>query len=188
MRLDAAGIAVDCAEFQSTHPVWDATGIPTDHQGHVYFNPRIPYGMRPVRRLLSDLPRNFNPRIPYGMRRLHTIRQNLKHLFQSTHPVWDATALPYCPSLVSIFQSTHPVWDATDQQEHTAAQQTISIHASRMGCDLAADWTRPAIRDFNPRIPYGMRLRHRRGHRRKEGISIHASRMGCDCENGHCIP
>ena len=36
--------------------------------------------------------------------------------------------------------------------------------------------------DFNPRIPYGMRLGQRRRKSRYAGISIHASRMGCDLQ------
>ena len=35
----------------------------------------------------------------------------------------------------------------------------ISIHASRMGCDRSVDGTGIAVPDFNPRIPYGMRLK-----------------------------
>ena len=78
--------------FQSTHPVWDAThlrqlglaippiSIHASRMGcdstrtircvpWLNFNPRIPYGMRPVqRRGLPPRSRNFNPRIPYGMR------------------------------------------------------------------------------------------------------------------------
>ena len=65
--------------------------------------------------LPSVLLLNFNPRIPYGMRlvsRIYIIKQDL---FQSTHPVWDATRSPR----VGV---------------HLAF---ISIHASRMGCDVA---------------------------------------------------
>ena len=57
--------------FQSTHPVWDATSLQSKSPTKgTYFNPRIPYGMRPV--ILPIILRfsYFNPRIPYGMRRL----------------------------------------------------------------------------------------------------------------------
>ena len=77
----------------------------------------------------------FNPRIPYGMRQA----------------VYDTIA-DFC-----AFQSTHPVWDATTPRGSTTAARPISIHASRMGCDLRA-------------VDCAVR-RH---------ISIHASRMGCD--------
>ena len=156
---DALPIEFDFDPFQSTHPVWDATFTHSPASGdHNYFNPRIPYGMRPVGRTL--------------------IFQAL--LFQSTHPVWDATRPSCLHDSSQQFQSTHPVWDATQLME------VIKM----------------TLRDFNPRIPYGMRLPDIHtvhaplpfqsthpvwdatavttpvNHVIK--ISIHASRMGCD--------
>ena len=100
-----------------------------------YFNPRIPYGMRLTRRNSPNCSTYFNPRIPYGMRR----------------------ASMHVPVHVLEFQSTHPVWDATTPPAVVCWMLTISIHASRMGCDPRhVDGTRLCA-DFNPRIPYGMR-------------------------------
>ena len=59
-----------------------------------------------------------------------------------------------------IFQSTHPVWDATPFGSGVARDDGISIHASRMGCDLREQLDNLA-----------------------KDISIHASRMGCDLSN-----
>ena len=133
---------------------------------HEYFNPRIPYGMRPRQEGMRPASRYFNPRIPYGMR-----------------PTPAPTGL-----LRSRFQSTHPVWDATFTNFALKSNEQISIHASRMGCDTL-DIARRAVtyRDFNPRIPYGMRPKHKT---RKHGwtpISIHASRMGCDRADGRPV-
>ena len=153
-----------------------------------YFNPRIPYGMRPLEMFSRSRTCNFNPRIPYGMRLGRNSDYSWTDAFQSTHPVWDATCrtfglelfswhfnprIPYgmrrgvsgVSSPLNGFQSTHPVWDATSVQCLRWHWIGISIHASRMGCDV-----RRVLRGTRP------------------GISIHASRMGCDCENGHCIP
>ena len=47
MRLAASELWNIAPVFQSTHPVWDATGL---------------------RRAVRRACRNFNPRIPYGMR------------------------------------------------------------------------------------------------------------------------
>ena len=80
--------------------------------------------------------RNFNPRIPYGMRHVDTYSTPTSHVFQSTHPVWDATTRLFPKIACFLFQSTHPVWDATR-----------AYHSGGTG------------RYFNPRIPYGMRLR-----------------------------
>ena len=101
--------------FQSTHPVWDATTpapgprvvlpvsihasrmgcdrtLPGVADSPASFNPRIPYGMRPL--IIQGVGRGngFNPRIPYGMRRRRPSWSAWPGRFQSTHPVWDATA------------------------------------------------------------------------------------------------
>ena len=57
--------------------------------------------------------------------------------FQSTHPVWDATPWSRFLEPTLLFQSTHPVWDATSRKSATCQP----------------------IPHFNPRIPYGMRLK-----------------------------
>ena len=150
--------------FQSTHPVWDATvwtnenvfqvlrisihasrmgcdsSVVKDSVGRIIdFNPRIPYGMRPAFATeKSGWRQYFNPRIPYGMRRQQS----------RFDPVW-----------VQEFQSTHPVWDATSLPDQLMAGRCISIHASRMGCDVSISSTVFCLPgNFNPRIPYGMRL------------------------------
>ena len=95
------------------------------------------------------------------------------------------------------------VIDATYACADWPTQVKISIHASRMGCDTL-DIARRAVtyRDFNPRLPYGMRQRSfdfrcviiafQSTHPVWDAtvpmvalldeliISIHASRMGCD--------
>ena len=107
----------NCSEFQSTHPLRDATIklIALIKKGFFpYFNPRTPYGMRLPPKLLHHLQqlisihapltgcdsilcyylrltKYFNPRTPYGMRpSSHLINLN-NSLFQSTHPLRDAT-------------------------------------------------------------------------------------------------
>ena len=146
--------------------------------------------------------RDFNPRIPYGMRRYSVQDDHTVIRFQSTHPVWDATCSYFIWGVPCAFQSTHPVWDATKIREALAeggsisihasrmgcdggghgrnAHSTISIHASRMGCDPKPTNSQPKTSYFNPRIPYGMRLEDVDDCGAESGISIHASRMGCD--------
>ena len=114
MRLQVLEAEIDKRQFQSTHPVWDATlsSSPLAPSGN--FNPRIPYGMRPPERRWSPARSyHFNPRIPYGMR-------------QSGVNKWTKAV-------------------------------SISIHASRMGCDMRRHPAPFGCRNFNPRIPYGMR-------------------------------
>ena len=68
---------------------------------------------------------------------------------------------------------------------------SISIHASREGCDPFWNCGVPVFDNFNPRIPRGMRRRNRNCDIGISFISIHASREGCDnsrCNEYPCIP
>ena len=145
---------------------------------------------------------NFNPRIPYGMRREQKPCPFCEQIFQSTHPVWDATFSSLQSTAKRLFQSTHPVWDATMGFRAWISFVTISIHASRMGCDASRPTGATGWVNFNPRIPYGMRPSTQKAgsnvqqfqsthpvwdatdggpaDKQTKNISIHASRMGCD--------
>ena len=123
--------------FQSTLPVWGATG-------------KLPGTEHP--------PTDFNPRSPCGERRIFRNVLVLHEQFQSTLPVWGATSSAGCqrgltyisihaPRVGSdegviptgqkfgIFQSTLPVWGATSSTVSACAQSWISIHAPRVGSD-----------------------------------------------------
>ena len=103
-------------------------------------------------------------------------------LFQSTHPVWDATVIdrfmingpyfnpriPYgmrrAAQIVVFLRnrriSIHASRMGCDLQanHYMAILGAISIHASRMGCDSNSQVSESIFRvHFNPRIPYGMR-------------------------------
>ena len=201
-EADMAGMRIP--RFQSTHPVWDATSkrrfdypriVISIHASRMGCDPCLQSQMVNTKaisihasrmgcdlsmRLRSRFSAHFNPRIPYGMRPCGSGRHDAKKGFQSTHPVWDVTMLTTTETATRLFQSTHPVWDATKAVKNVTSNIVISIHASRMGCDvpfngyelddLEFQSTHPvwdatptwAIRrrtvDFNPRIPYGMRL------------------------------
>ena len=101
------------ALFQSTLPVWGATGGDGD-------------------KVVADT--NFNPRSPCGERLFtaHKITQLLR--FQSTLPVWGATYI-YISSYTGQFQSTLPVWGATRNELPARISECISIHAPRVGSD-----------------------------------------------------
>ena len=68
MRRHSPSRRETTSEFQSTHPVWDATRKKTADALTIYFNPRIPYGMRRQVKSVAYPKVHFNPRIPYGMR------------------------------------------------------------------------------------------------------------------------
>ena len=127
---------------------------------------------------------HFNPRTPYGMRPVLCNTAPVLVLFQSTHPLRDATSSSEHPALtisISIhapltgcdtpvrkiqadFQiSIHAPLTGCDWCHPFHRQnRIISIHAPLTGCDLAATGIRLQTSDFNPRTPYGMRLD--RGH------------------------
>ena len=99
--------------------------------------------------------------------------------FQSTHPVWDATPDVVIKTDPNKFQSTHPVWDATSAFRPFSFSMSISIHASRMGCDFPQG----DCACGPPISIHASRMGCDYGHELADGelaISIHASRMGCD--------
>ena len=94
--------------------------------------------------------------------RATTARANL---FQSTHPVWDATPDKQSKTprhAISIHASR---MGCDHRRQHGRRRRTaISIHASRMGCDDNSNGRNDKCTNFNPRIPYGMRLGGRGGY------------------------
>ena len=102
-------------EFQSTHPLRDATSSVININFCIY---------------------NFNPRTPYGMRRISVEEVMQITKFQSTHPLRDATFLACGSSTKMLFQSTHPLRDATNCDNDYINKVNISIHAPLTGCDV----------------------------------------------------
>ena len=78
--------------------------------------------------------------------------------FQSTLPVWGATKATTPEAKLLAFQSTLPVWGATLSTRRSYENQTISIHAPRVGSDPAITGTGTSPLYFNPRSPCGERL------------------------------
>ena len=197
---------VDANGFQSTHPVWGATGGGLcRHGGSIHFNPRTPCGVRRVCAWgpCGRMP-NFNPRTPCGVRLMGALTAGLledfnprtpcgvrRHVggcqepdgpgFQSTHPVWGATVHKGAAAATRIFQSTHPVWGATPGRrwkppEPPRFQSTHPVWGATR--PSGAGGQRHA--DFNPRTPCGVRLEKKVAYKRLVLISIHAPRVGCD--------
>ena len=158
--------------------------------------------MRLARRMATPSHSYFNPRIPYGMRPAKYEKLTILGIFQSTHPVWDATyaASVHSAAVKISIHASRMGCDLGDLRRRR--HRAISIHASRMGCDVTIFRAFSSSVNFNPRIPYGMRLTRALDSQRavrfqsthpvwdattgsdeagqRYGISIHASRMGCD--------
>ena len=81
----------------------------------------------------------------------------------------------------SRFQSTLPVWGATDGLLiRPAGSQKISIHAPRVGSDVAARSGGGWLMEFQSTLPvWGATETNRREYIR-DCISIHAPRVGSD--------
>ena len=160
-------------------------GVQTLQLLDVDFNPRIPYGMRPGAICLGDHAGYFNPRIPYGMRHCSWCIDRLHCHFNPRIPYGMRRSVSFCSSSHLSFQSTHPVWDATLPANMPCQLQPISIHASRMGCDLFY----PDMRLYQCISIHASRMGCDQPERQSDPsrlISIHASRMGCDSTT--CLP
>ena len=154
---DAVGISIhaprvgrdDCAgrrrrsavRFQSTRPVWGATGsvLCAFWCGYISIHaPRVGRDHLPLRRCCPGS--YFNPRAPCGARPARCWHTGRLTQFQSTRPVWGATA------------------DGDARDRH----RRISIHAPRVGRDTGSRDCRAAQKNFNPRAPCGARRSHTR--------------------------
>ena len=100
---------------------------------------------------------NFNPRTPYGMRPIALFRQFVPVLFQSTHPLRDAT-VEFVKVENDYKISIHAPLTGCDLiSKNMKQRKVISIHAPLTGCDPVGHVIVPTVHDFNPRTPYGMR-------------------------------
>ncbi len=124
-------------QFQSTRPVWGATVRDARRRDFLVISIHAPRVGRDPRAPIS-LPytRYFNPRAPCGARPFFAVLAGAGIIFQSTRPVWGATF---------------------PRRVRRRRNQTISIHAPRVGRDWSSAAARWALRNFNPRAPCGAR-------------------------------
>ena len=135
---DSAAISeMACLEVSIHAPAREATRHPHARCGcESGFNPRPPRGGRPSPRVVIAGVTGFNPRPPRGGRQ--------RGAGAGVH--------------LLLFQSTPPAWGATTGTRSKSMNQSVSIHAPRVGGDV---WNRPAVPRpgcFNPRPPRGGRL------------------------------
>ena len=135
-RLSVRSRPITAFTFQSTLPAWGATTYDYSDGYLTKISIHAP-------RMGSDASSNlsivrfqyFNPRSPHG-ERLCGFKAGFNYAaFQSTLPAWGATAL--APTFENAL--------------------TISIHAPRMGSDMAAQQAKNLQAHFNPRSPHGER-------------------------------
>ena len=123
--------------FQSTLPLRGAT---LREGGHTYvvddFNPRSPYGERPVYTKGSADHGNFNPRSPYGERRYGAECALGRKEFQSTLPLRGATSYFLAAiSTARYFNPRSPYGERPRFMFYFGGDNNISIHAPLTGSD-----------------------------------------------------
>ena len=168
--------------FQSTRPVWGATAIFDAMQFPVLISihaPRVGRDRSP--RAGNPARLDFNPRAPCGARLQSGHGRRVKKIFQSTRPVWGATIFDVC-NIRTKKISIHAPRVGRDLAAVLRLQlaRNISIHAPRVGRDPASAAAHVRRRHFNPRAPCGARRRRARLGARGDAISIHAPRVGRD--------
>ena len=127
-------------------------------------------------------PDRFNPRTPYGVRPCILSASRPDRRFQSTHSLRSATLALYAkgdmlpvsihalltecdrfrhpPADCSLkFQSTHSLRSATLLSASPCGDLLVSIHALLTECDFSFSFSSFLFKSFNPRTPYGVRLR-----------------------------
>ena len=145
--------------FQSTRPVWGATYYRRTHQQDNSISIHAPrMGRDSAEPSSSRQASDFNPRAPYGARPLQKALSGKSETFQSTRPVWGATVLRLSAIYSSgDFNPRAPYGARHDFYWPVFANLGISIHAPRMGRDVYPQLRAPPVVDFNPRAPYGAR-------------------------------
>ena len=132
-----ATAAAPAPQFQSTRPVWGATPADlTGKRGNYHFNPRAPYGARPV----------------LVFARLVILQ------FQSTRPVWGATApaASFTPR-TGDFNPRAPYGARHNLTVHYLYVLHFNPRAPYGARQRTHDRLQAAERNFNPRAPYGAR-------------------------------
>ena len=118
--------------FQSTRPAWGATQVIPALGGGGVVSIHAPRVGRDILSVNCILPEGgFNPRAPRGAR------------------------LPTSPntSAASRFQSTRPAWGATQAQQELLHDVVVSIHAPRVGRDVALGLLRTNTPQFQSTRP-----------------------------------
>ena len=148
-------------EFQSTRPIRGATyhSLPKWHSKQRNFNPRAPYGARPIRLESRRLPM----------------------VFQSTRPIRGATESGTLSlSLANI--SIHAPHTGRDRSRPASVLDPPTFQSTRpiRGATFYSIFSLHYCIHFNPRAPYGARPDSGSRIHFCGGISIHAPHTGRD--------
>ena len=138
--IHSAEVGARHNKFQSTRPIRGATiaSLSSSHKV-INFNPRAPYGARPGRHELCDIPQEFQSTRPIrgatlGLGEVFAIRRISIH---APHTGRDCPLRSPYP-VGTIFQSTRPIRGATLVCPASGSYHHISIHAPHTGRDACS--------------------------------------------------
>ena len=172
-------ICIQALKFQSTRPAWGATRLGRAYgllHGVSIHAPRVGRDPSPATPSTRSPVSIHAPRVG---RDAAASRIDAAVSFQSTRPAWGATVRSGWLHN-HVFQSTRPAWGATVRVRRSARSSLrVSIHAPRVGRDVAEHVTAVYVDCFNPRAPRGARPISDAATPRRI-VSIHAPRVGRD--------
>ena len=123
---------------------------------------------------------DFNPRAPYGARPVGAYSAAMREAFQSTRPIRGATLQECMDECPAGFQSTRPIRGATVDLIRAPAAQPISIHAPHTGRDSKSSGGQINRDGFQSTRPIRGATQGGYGSFGPEAISIHAPHTGRD--------
>ena len=170
------------------------------------FNPRSPYGERPLAKWVTDVSRRFQSTLPLRGATTSGRPATLVNSISIHAPLTGSDSkFRKCDQAAALFQSTLPLRGATSIRALTFSSRAISIHAPLTGSDISSPQHTPGGGNFNPRSPYGERLskiftdfvlvqfqstlplrgatQHSNAADNQANISIHAPLTGSDCRS-----
>ena len=175
-----------CPAFQSTLPVGGATARHNGGTCETVISIHAPRGGSDItNQLLYQLSYDFNPRSPWGERPLPKGGKAYGNHFNPRSPWGERLRLFQCQSGLLGFQSTLPVGGATLPFRAYALIANISIHAPRGGSDLRCLVFSSWSLYFNPRSPWGERLPDRKIHSYNELFQSTLPVGGATREDSH---
>ena len=167
--------------FQSTHPVWGGTMMPTCQKHYMVFQSTHPVwgGTRPGV-LYPRRQAHLKTPTPGGVGHHWASWRELMGEFQSTHPVWGGTVHGCIHVWIAVI-SIHPPRVGWDLKALGALRGTnISIHPPRVGWDQGFCLLLSRFFYFNPPTPCGVGRGASFLSARWGEISIHPPRVGWD--------
>ena len=125
------------SRFQSTHPLRGATTSPVSCANWlIYFNPRTPCGVRPLKRVQLFHSCVISIHAPLAGCDQKSSGPSQSRWISIHAPLAGCDCVGLLdPPIVSIFQSTHPLRGATNFGWECFRRNHISIHAPLAGCD-----------------------------------------------------